>query len=91
MKEVHQDLRDEMQKDLEQKCNEYRNERIKITTMVVLGDVADKIIECSNNEKIDLLVIGSVGLKGISGFFKRLGSVSRSVSERVTCPIMIVR
>lgn len=80
-----------MQKDLEQKCNEYRNERIKITTMVVLGDVTDKIIECSNNEKIDLLVIGSVGLKGISGFFKRLGSVSRSVSERVTCPIMIVR
>lgn len=56
-------------------------------TTVVIGDVTDKIIEYSNNERIDLLVIGSVGLRGISGFFKRLGSVSRSVSERAdNCP-----
>jgi nucleotide-binding universal stress UspA family protein len=49
----------------------------------------EKIVEFANNEKVDLIVIGNVGLSGLSKV-KALGSISRSVSERASCPVLIV-
>lgn len=61
-----------------------------IETIVLIADsVADEIVKLATAEKIDLIVIGNVGLSGISKL-KTLGSVSRGVSERAPCPIMIV-
>jgi nucleotide-binding universal stress UspA family protein len=48
-------------------------------------------LEYSNDIKVDLVVIGSIGVTGISKFFKGLRSVSRNVSEKVSCPVLIVR
>jgi nucleotide-binding universal stress UspA family protein len=60
-----------------------------IRTRVLIGHTSDKIIECAKEENADLIIIGNVGLSGTSKF-KALGSVSRSVSERSTYPVMIV-
>jgi nucleotide-binding universal stress UspA family protein len=35
--------------------------------------------------------MGSIGHKGISGMFKKLGSVARKVAEEVDCALLIVR
>jgi nucleotide-binding universal stress UspA family protein len=43
----------------------------------------------ANEEKSDLIIIGSIGLGGVSKI-KALGSVSRAVSERAKCSVMIV-
>lgn len=61
----------------------------EIKTKVLVGNIADEIIDFTEKEKVDLIVIGNVGR---SGMFKirTLGSVSRSVSERAPCPVMIV-
>jgi len=40
--------------------------------------------------KVDIIVIGSVGLTGIKKL-KALGSVSRKVSELSDCPVLIIR
>jgi nucleotide-binding universal stress UspA family protein len=53
------------------------------------GYPPEKIIEFAKNEQVDLIVIGSVGLSELSKV-KALGSVSRSVSERAICPVLIV-
>jgi nucleotide-binding universal stress UspA family protein len=67
-----------------------KSKETTIRTVVLIGDpVANKIVEEAQNEKVDLIVIGNVGLSGISRL-KTLGSVSRGVSERAPCPVMIV-
>jgi nucleotide-binding universal stress UspA family protein len=35
--------------------------------------------------------MGSVGLRGLSGFIKKMGSVARKVAEEVECAVLIVR
>lgn len=56
---------------------------------IIAGNPVDSIIKFERGRKIDLIVIGSQGLHGISKL-KALGSVSRKVSELATCPVMIV-
>jgi nucleotide-binding universal stress UspA family protein len=47
-------------------------------------------MEMAIEENVDLIVMGNVGLSRFSKL-KALGSVSRNVSERAKCPVMLVR
>jgi nucleotide-binding universal stress UspA family protein len=62
---------------------------VRIIVKVLLGRPPDKIVEYAKQEGLDLIVIGNVCLTGISRI-KSLGSVSREVSERSPCPVLIV-
>lgn len=62
---------------------------VSVTTRLSIGRIADEILKCAKKEKVDLIVIGNVGLGGIRKL-KMLGSVSRRVSERADRPVMIV-
>lgn len=55
---------------------------------MLIGYASDKIIEFANEEQVDLIIMGTTGLKGISKL-KALGSVAREVSELAKCPIML--
>jgi nucleotide-binding universal stress UspA family protein len=70
--------------------------RTQVVSLGVADDDADKgitiserILLFSNKEKVDLIVIGNVGLRGFR-MIKALGSVSRGISERASCPVLIV-
>ncbi len=90
IKEVYQDLKNKGMEMLKSKSSEYlESGDIAIKTHVLLGDPADKIIKFANSENIDLIIIGNVGLRGISRI-KALGSVSRRVSEMASCPVLLV-
>ena len=56
---------------------------------LVIGNPADEILKYATNNKIDLIVMGSRGLSDIKAFF--LGSVSKKVSQRAECPVLIVK
>lgn len=56
---------------------------------VSAGNVADTIIAVAQKESVDIIIIGNVGLSGLSKL-KTLGSVSRAISERASCPVMII-
>ena len=56
---------------------------------VVRGNPAEIICQIAEEEKFDLIVIGSRGLSGIQAFF--LGGVSEKVSQHAVCPVLIVR
>jgi len=62
---------------------------LEIGTKLLTGHVSNSIIDFAAKEKVDLIVIGNVGRSGMSKI-RSLGSVSRSVSERAPCPVMIV-
>lgn len=82
--------REEATDMLAQKMEECEKNDMKASYKIMQGDAASQIIETANKKNIDLIVIGGVGLTGIKKL-KILGSVSRKVSERVSCPVLIIR
>ena len=57
---------------------------------VNMGQPAEQILRFVKNNEIDMIVMGSHRLKGLSKI-KALGSVTRKVSESAECPVLIVR
>lgn len=62
---------------------------IEVKTKALVGYPSEKIIEYAAEESVGLIIIGNVGLSGASRI-RALGSVSRNVSERASCPVIIV-
>jgi len=66
------------------------NFTIRVEVLVSQGNsVSDTIIKFANKEKANLIVVGNIGLSGISKL-KTLGSVSRSIADKSSCPVLIV-
>ena len=65
------------------------NPKIKLSTKLLQGRPADKIVETAKDKAYDLIVIGSRGLGGIKEFV--LGSVSDRVADHASCPVLIVK
>ena len=91
MLSLYQEIESEMREKLERKKEKYSKHGLDIEIYITIGSPIDKILEYTTDKKVDLIVIGSIGVTGISKFFKGLGSVSRIVSEKVSCPVLIVR
>lgn len=92
IKDLNEEVRTNMSKVLAEKKHKYAVKddlTIEKMTLVEGGPPADKIVDFANDRKVDLIVIESVGLSGLSKV-KALGSVSRSVSEKASCPVLIV-
>lgn len=88
MRDLQKDMQNKMTNRLDELRQRY-DDSVRIRTLISVGRAEDKIIECANNLHADIIVIGSRGLNGISKLL--MGSVSRKVSERVNCTVMIVR
>src|ERR687891_3191 len=63
---------------------------LEIKTKLLTWHISNTIIDFAAKEKVDLIVIGNVRRSGIISKIKTLGSVSRSVSEKAPCPVMII-
>ena len=62
---------------------------VTVIPQVVIGNPAQVIIDVANNkQKVDLIIMGSTGLRGISKV-RALGSVSRHVFENDNSPVII--
>ena len=80
-----------MQKDMNEKKKAYKSiDGVKLESIFLYGDPTNHIIDYSNNNRVDLIVMGSNGLQGLAKI-RGLGSVSRKVSEAVSCPMTIIR
>ena len=89
IQELIKEMEENASKMMEEVKKKYTNQEINIENVLLHGYPSEKIVEFANKEKVDLIVIGSVGLSGLSKV-KALGSVSRSVSEIAGCPVLIV-
>ena len=69
---------------------DYKNSGVIMKGFVLEGDVTGRLLRFIQDNGIDLIIMGSRGLSGISKI-KTLGSVSRKVSELAKCPVVIVR
>lgn len=90
LKEVYELMEESANDVLDNKKEEIKkNTGFEIRTKLLAGHISNSIIDFAAKEKVDLIVIGNVGRSGISKI-KTLGSVSRSVSEKAPCPVMII-
>jgi nucleotide-binding universal stress UspA family protein len=89
IKELYEEMKINASRMLEKTKQEYNSDDFLIKTNLSIGHPSEKIIEFAIEEKVDLIVIGNIGLSGLSRI-KALGSVSRSVSERASCPVLII-
>jgi len=62
---------------------------VKHQIKIITGDPGPSIVEYANNEKVDMVIIGSRGLNALQEFV--MGSVSHKVVKRVQCPVIVVK
>ncbi len=63
--------------------------KVKISTILLEGRPAERILEQAKQDGCDFIIIGNRGLGGIKEFF--LGSVSHRVADQAPCPVLIVK
>lgn len=88
LRDLQRDMKYEMVNKLEEVKKRYKNS-VMISTQVLFGSPADRIIEFADRHNVDLIVMGRRGLKGVRRFL--LGSISRNVIEKVNRTVMIVK
>lgn len=86
---VMRELEQGWNKLAELKGHDLEKEKVSTTSDCLVGNAADQILRYSKNNKIDIIVMSSARLKGLSKF-KALGSVTRKVSEMADCPVLII-
>jgi len=79
-----------LEKDLTKFEPLIKKEGVSINTKILEPQsVVKSIVSYSKSNKIDLIVMGSHGRKGFDKLL--LGSVANGVSQRASCPILIVK
>ena len=68
-----------------------KNPDIKVSTKVILTGVAvyGEVIQCADQENIDLIVIGTRGRSGIKKLL--LGSTASGVVTYANCPVLVTK
>jgi nucleotide-binding universal stress UspA family protein len=90
LRDISTEFKIDAKKMLEEKIKKIESNEFTLHIIVLHGsNPAEEILKFSQSEKIDLIVMGNVGLTGISKI-KMLGSVSRNVLENAKCPTLIV-
>lgn len=74
---------------VEETCKLISDKGLNCRSEVVLGYPAEKIVEYSEQNKPDLILIGAKGLRSTIGIL--LGGVAQQVVEYACCPVLIVR
>ena len=62
---------------------------IELNTILMEGRPSSTIVEAAEEQDVDLIVIGSRGIGGITGWI--LGGTSRKVVESCTRPILVIK
>jgi nucleotide-binding universal stress UspA family protein len=84
MKEVYEGVLSEAKVKLKEEHPD-----LKVETTLREGRPSATIVEIAEDDSVDLIVIGSRGVGGITGWI--LGSTSRRVVDSCTKPILIVK
>ncbi len=90
LEQIRASVKQSVRAIIKQKEEECSAEKIKVKVLVVEGTIVNEILKSIKENNIDLVVIGSRGLSGLSKMMA-LGSVSRKISEIADCPVMVIR
>jgi nucleotide-binding universal stress UspA family protein len=72
---------------VEQAAARLRGSGVQVKGHAMPGDAAEALLEVAEQEKADLIVVGSNGMRGVR---RVLGSVPNKVSHQARCSVLIV-
>ncbi|MCK4331456.1 MAG: universal stress protein [Dehalococcoidia bacterium] len=74
---------------LDLNAKELQSQRIRASTAIAYGSVADEIIDFAHKSKIDLIIISTHGYSGIKHWM--MGSIARKVLYGTHVPVFLVK
>jgi nucleotide-binding universal stress UspA family protein len=77
------------QKRVDNLLAQAKKSRTRVKGFILEGSPSDEIVRFARSRKVELIVMGTHGRKGIAKFF--VGSVADRVVARATCPVLTVR
>lgn len=87
------ELLEYLNKNAEEVMAHYRakltNAKVDFQELVIGGDVAEVIGNVADNERCDLIIMGSKGKSDLEGLF--LGSVTHKVLQTTSKPVLVVK
>lgn len=89
MGEIIQEAEAEQRATLDCVASLFQKESIPVRVLPETGHAVEVIARVAEEEKADLIVLGSRGMGGFKRFL--LGSVSDGVAHHAHCPVLIVR
>ena len=90
LSQIKSEMKKEMRKRLDAKAAEIGKQGIEADIVVADGHPVEEITRITATKKFDLIVMAKrKKLRGIMGVLK-LGSVSRKILERVSCPLLLI-
>ena len=87
--EACQKLRESAEKRLEEFAKAHRRGEVQLQCEVQDGVATDSILSLAEAKAVDLIVMGTHGLRGIDRL--TLGSVTEKVIRKARCPVLAVR
>lgn len=85
-------FQDEMQAGAEKKMGEFMDDNLPSgqagSGKVLVGDVGEEIVGFAAKEKIDMIVMGTHGYKGLERAL--FGSVAEQVVKTASCPVLTI-
>jgi nucleotide-binding universal stress UspA family protein len=81
-------IREQVSKALDKNAAEIQDKGINVKKILKVGDVIEEILNVAEAEKVDLIVIGTHGRKGVSRFL--LGSTTEKLVRSAKCPVLTV-
>ena len=79
----------QIQERMQERYGEEASQGLKAQYVVLDGHVSTEILAFLEDRKVDLVVMGSYGLSGMG--LVLFGSVTKRVSQKAPCSVMIVR
>lgn len=83
---LEKELRNGAIKSMEEFVKNYFSDFENLDTLIKSGDVVEKIIEAASENKVDLIVIGTHGRKGLDRIL--FGSVAEGVVKNSPIPVV---
>lgn len=87
--EICRQRRADVQRELEEFALRHRRSEVTLQYFVDDGSFTDLILASAEQQKVDLIVMGTHGLRGIDRLM--LGSVTEKVLRRARCPVLAVK
>lgn len=82
-------LKKKAMKMLNERSNKALKNKIDCKTEIHIGNIGDEILSYSEQNKVDLIIMGARGLGKLKQLL--LGSVSNKIVTNSHCPVMIVK
>lgn len=88
-KEVEERIKEQGEAILKQALEIFKKSKVRVKIHFQYGHPAETICEFAENNKFDLIIVGSRGLGELKELF--LGSISNKVAHICHCPVLIVK